>query len=158
MRDGHRRGESRYPPCMGLASPPLRSARARTLPAVLTVLIALCAAAALAPQAQAAMPPVLPRWAPWAAAAAIAALLPLTLRRHWVRVEEDALAMRSDAGRERIPLRAVRRIELARYSGRYDVYVMLKGGGVRRVAAGDLADPDGVVAALGARGVPIVRL
>ena len=143
---------------MDLAPFPLRPARARALQAVLTALIALCAAAALAPQARAAMPPALPGWAPWAVAAAIAMLLPLTLRRHSMRIDGDALAMRSAAGRERIELRAVRRIELARYAGRCDVYVMLKGGGVRRVAARDLADPDGVVAALGARGVPIVRL
>lgn len=137
---------------------PVRPPRGAALAMVLVVLLCLSGWAALAPQVRTAMPSVLPAWTPWIAVGAIAALLPWSLRRHWIRIAGDEIEMRTASGRERFELRAVRRIELAPYSGRYDIYVMLKGGGVRRVAARDLSDPDGVVTALGARGVPIVRL
>lgn len=137
---------------------PARPLRGLALLALLTLLLVLGLAAAMLPQSRAALPAALPGWAAWIPAVLAAALLPLAFRRHWMRIAGDDLEMRSAAGRERFALRDVRRIELARFSGRCDIYVILKGGGVRRVAARKLSDPDGVVAALGARGVPILRL
>ncbi len=135
-----------------------RSLRGLGPPAALASLAAALALAAMDAQARAILPAMLPGWAPWAPAAIALALIPRAMRRHWIRVRGDALEMRSAAGRESFDLSAVRRIEITRFSGRYDIHVMLKGGGVRRLAARDLADPDGAVAALGARGVPIVPL
>ena len=130
----------------------------RTRHALSFLLLGLAAAAVLAPQTRAALPAALPGWTPWIALGLVGVLALLASRRHFLRVGADAVEMRSASGRERIALSAIRRVELARFTGRYDVYLMLKGGGVRRVAARDLDDPDGVVAALGAKGLPIIRL
>ncbi len=147
-----------WPGRRGAARAAARSLRGLGPPAALAAFAAGLALAAQDAQARALLPAALPAWSPWVPAGIALSLLPLTMRRHWIRVRGDALEMRSAAGRERFDLSAVRRIEITRFSGRYDIHVMLKGGGVRRLAARDLADPDAAVAALGARGVPIVPL